>query len=62
MGSGTVIYVQCFIRIGSGVQKLIVGTHTHTHTYIQTHGQIRDLIRLPYFFQNEKSGLKKVGL
>jgi hypothetical protein len=39
MGSGAVIYVPSFIKIGSGVQKLIRGyrdaharTHTHTHT------------------------------
>jgi hypothetical protein len=36
MGSGAVIYVPSFIKIGSGVQKLIGGytdTHTHTHTH-----------------------------
>jgi hypothetical protein len=35
MGLGAVIYVPSFIKIGSGVQKLIGGgaqTHTHTHT------------------------------
>jgi hypothetical protein len=35
MGSGAVIYVSSFIKIGSGVQKLIGGetqAHTHTHT------------------------------
>jgi hypothetical protein len=34
MGSGGVIYVPGFIKIGSGVQKLIGGggyTDTHTH-------------------------------
>jgi hypothetical protein len=36
MGSGAVIYVQSFIKIGSGVQKLI-GEDT------QTNGQQRDL-------------------
>jgi hypothetical protein len=31
MGSGAVIYVPSFIKIGSGVQKLIRGdTQTHT--------------------------------
>jgi hypothetical protein len=33
MGSGVVIYVSSFIKIGSGIQKLIGGdTQTHTHT------------------------------
>jgi hypothetical protein len=32
MGSGAVIYVPSFIKIGSGVQKLMGGgIHTHTH-------------------------------
>jgi hypothetical protein len=33
MGSGAVIYVPNFIKIGSGVQKLMCGIHdTHTLT------------------------------
>jgi hypothetical protein len=32
MGSGAVIYLPGFIKIGSGVQKLIGDTQTHTHT------------------------------
>jgi hypothetical protein len=32
MGSGAVIYVPSFIKIGSGIQKLIGGIHRHTHT------------------------------
>jgi hypothetical protein len=31
MGSGAVIYVPSFIKIGSGIQKLIAG-YTDTHT------------------------------
>jgi hypothetical protein len=31
MGSGAVIYVPSFIKIGSDVQKLIWGGYTHTH-------------------------------
>jgi hypothetical protein len=38
MGSGAVIYVPSFIKIGSGVQKLIGRIHRHTH------GQQRDVI------------------
>jgi hypothetical protein len=44
MGPGAVICVTSFIKIGSGVQKLIGGihrqtdrhTHTHTHTWTAT--------------------------
>jgi hypothetical protein len=52
MGSGAVIYVPSFLKIGSGVQKLM-GRDIHTHT----HGQQRDLISLLLFFQNKESGL-----
>jgi hypothetical protein len=51
MGSGAVICVPIFIKIGSGVQKLIEGD---THTY--THGQQRDLISLLYFVKIRKIG------
>jgi hypothetical protein len=37
MGSGAVIYVPRFMKIGSGVEKLIRGyTDTHTHTRTAT--------------------------
>jgi hypothetical protein len=52
MGSGAVIYVLSFIEIGSGVQKLIGGIHTHTHAQ----GQQRDLISVLYFFKIRKVG------
>jgi hypothetical protein len=48
MGSGAVIYVPSFIKIGSGVQKLIGGIHRHTHR------QQRDLISLLYFLKIRK--------
>jgi hypothetical protein len=54
MGSGAVIYVPSFIKIGSGIQKLIGGIDIHTHTH--THGQQRDLISLLYFFKIRKIG------
>jgi hypothetical protein len=41
MGSGAVIYVPSFIKIGSG------DTDTHTHTH--THKQQLDLISLIFF-------------
>jgi hypothetical protein len=30
MGPGAVMYVPSFIKIGSGIQKLMGGIHTHT--------------------------------
>jgi hypothetical protein len=58
MGSGAVIYIPSFIKIGSGVQKFIGGMHRHTQTNIHTHthGQQCDFISLLYFFK-----LRKVG-
>jgi hypothetical protein len=29
MGSGTMLYIPSFIKIGSGIQKLIRGIHRH---------------------------------
>jgi hypothetical protein len=52
MGSGAMIYVPSFIKTGSGIQNLIGGIHRHTHR------QQRDLISVPYFFQNKQSRLK----
>jgi hypothetical protein len=49
MGSGAVIYVPSFIKIGSGIQKLIGGD-------TETDRQQRDLISL--LFQNKGSRLK----
>jgi hypothetical protein len=50
MGSDAMMYIQSFIKIGSGIQKLIGGIHRHTHR------QQHDLISLLYFFK-----LRKVG-
>jgi hypothetical protein len=47
MGSGAVIYVPSFIKIGSGVQKL-TGGYTDIHTDSNTNS----------FFQNKESRLK----
>jgi hypothetical protein len=30
MGSGAMIYIPSFIKIGSGIQKFIEGIHRHT--------------------------------
>jgi hypothetical protein len=48
MGSGATIYIPSFIKIDSGIQKLIGGTHR----------QQCDLINLHLFFKNKESGLK----
>jgi hypothetical protein len=47
MGSGAVIYVPSFIKIGSGIQKLMRGG---------IHRQQRDLISLLCFFEVKKVG------
>jgi hypothetical protein len=52
MGSGVVIYVPSFIKIGSGIQKLI-GEDTQTQ-----HGDLISLL-IFFFFQNTESRLKK---
>jgi hypothetical protein len=50
MGSGTVIYVPGFIKIDSGIQKLIeINTHQG------------DLISIGLFLQNKESRLRKAG-
>jgi hypothetical protein len=33
MGSGSLIYIPRFIKIGSAIQKLIRGMHVDTHTH-----------------------------
>jgi hypothetical protein len=50
MGSGAVMYVPYFMKIGSGVQKLIRGIHRHTHR------QQHDLISLLYFLKMRNVG------
>jgi hypothetical protein len=34
MGSSAMIYIPSFIKIGSGVQKLITQTYTHTDSNV----------------------------
>jgi hypothetical protein len=34
MISGVMIYIQSFIKIGSGIQKLIRGGYTDTHSMV----------------------------
>jgi hypothetical protein len=46
MGSGAMIYIPSFIKIGSGIQKLISGIHR----------QDEDLINLFNFLKIRKAG------
>jgi hypothetical protein len=48
MGSGAMIYIPSFIKIGSGIQKFIGDTQTH-----RQHG---DLINLILLFEIRKVG------
>jgi hypothetical protein len=34
MGSGAIIYIPDFIKIGSAIQKLIRGIHVHTDSIV----------------------------
>jgi hypothetical protein len=34
IGSGAMIYIPSFIKIGSGIQKLIRGIHRHTDSMV----------------------------
>jgi hypothetical protein len=54
MGSSAMIYIPNFIKIGSGIQKLLRGI------YIQTHRQHGDLISLLIFFLYKESRLRSV--
>jgi hypothetical protein len=54
MGSGVIIYIPGFIKISSGIQKLIGETHADT----QTHREEGELISLFLVFQNKESRRK----
>jgi hypothetical protein len=54
MGSGAMIYVLGFIKIGSGIQKLMCGGFTD-----RQHG---DIMSLRLFFQNKERRQKIKGL
>jgi hypothetical protein len=60
MRSSATINIPSFIKVGSGIQKLIVG-HKYRHTdtpIINTHRQEVDLISVHSLFQNQESRLK----
>jgi hypothetical protein len=54
MGSGSVVYIPSFIKIGSGIQKLMRGGGDS-----QTYRQHDDLISLLLFLRNKESRLKQ---
>jgi hypothetical protein len=53
MGSGAMVYTPSSMKIGSGIEKLLGGTHTDT----QTHRQQGDPRNILLFFQNKEIGL-----
>jgi hypothetical protein len=55
MGSGAMIYISSFIKIGPGIQKLMGEGDTQTH---RQHG---DLISLLSFFWHKGSRLKRAS-
>jgi hypothetical protein len=56
MGSGAMIYIPSFTKIGSDIRRLMEGGNSQTH---RQHGQH---ISLFSFFQNKGSGLIKMYL
>jgi hypothetical protein len=54
MGSGGMIYVPSFIKIGSGIQKLIAG-YTYRHMYTHTDRKVISKAYF-YFFKRRKVG------
>jgi hypothetical protein len=61
MGSGAMIYIPSFVKISSGIQKLIVGREIHRYTDTQTSRQHGDRNSLFLFLQNKESTLKSRG-
>jgi hypothetical protein len=49
MGSGAMMHIQIFIKIGSAVQKLIGGIHRHTDSMVIAYAYC-------YFFKTRKVG------
>jgi hypothetical protein len=56
MGSGAMVYIPSYMKIGAAIQNLIVGD-TQTHGHADRDG---DRINLLFFLQNEESRLKIV--
>jgi hypothetical protein len=53
IGSGGMMYLPSFVKIGSGVKKLMEGIHRHTDSMERFHKPAL------FFFQNKESKLKK---
>jgi hypothetical protein len=56
IGSNVMLYIPSFIKIASGIQKLLGGIHMQT----RTHREQGDLTSLILFFQNKESRLIKL--
>jgi hypothetical protein len=52
MGSSAMIYILSFIKVGSGIQMLMIGVYRHW-----THRENGNHKSLPIFFQNKESRL-----
>jgi hypothetical protein len=48
MGSGALMYIPSFIKIGSGIQKLIGGIHIQTHELMGEIYEVRHLYGYMY--------------
>jgi hypothetical protein len=55
MGSGVMIYIRNFIKIGSGIRRLRGGIHRHTDS-------LEIASYYFYFFQNKERMQKKNGI
>jgi hypothetical protein len=54
------IYISIFIKIGSGIQKLIKRVYTYRNRHTQ--GQEVDFLSQLLFFENKESRLKRGSL
>jgi hypothetical protein len=54
MGSGAMVYIPSFIKIGSGIRKLNGAGGIHGH---QQHGDLVSLLLFNFFFQNKDGRL-----
>jgi hypothetical protein len=56
---GAMIYIPSFIKIGSGIRKLIRGAHIETDTH--TDNRVISYVYYSFYFQNKENGLQIVS-